>query len=173
MLTPRFNHPDQDLQRYDTAQVCPNGHVTNERVETMPQFNKAFCEKCGEKTLTTCPTCSASIRGDYLDSYGSRYTPPRHCNKCGHEFPWTERRIKAAIDLFVDEVGEGSEQGKEFEQSVRDLATDAPAAQVGANRIVRALKKLPAATASAIRDILVDIASETIKKTVFPGTPPS
>src|SRR5689334_20941252 len=119
---------------YDVAQVCPNGHVANDSVRNFPQANKAFCDKCGEKTMTDCPACQQAIRGSYWGSVGiNRYHPPAYCIHCGGPFPWTERKIQAAIELFADEVTPEEVAG--FEKDVRAVTQDTPAAQVASNRI--------------------------------------
>ena len=50
---------------YRVAQVCPNGHVATTAADQNPELREAFCSKCGEATILQCPSCSASIRGDY------------------------------------------------------------------------------------------------------------
>ena len=72
------------------------------------------------------------------------------------------------IDLFVDEIQEENER-EEFRMSIHEITTNSPQAQVVSNRVIRLLKKVGEGTASAIRDILVDVASEAAKKTLFPG----
>ncbi|WP_235210022.1 DUF2321 domain-containing protein [Sphingobium sp. Ant17] len=50
---------------YRVAQVCPNGHVATTAADQNPELREAFCSKCGEETIMQCPSCSASIRGDF------------------------------------------------------------------------------------------------------------
>lgn len=40
---------------YDAAQICMNGHVITRMFHDSPEFRQNFCDKCGEKTITTCP----------------------------------------------------------------------------------------------------------------------
>jgi hypothetical protein len=159
------------MGHYDVAQVCPNGHIANAATRQFPQFNKSFCERCGEKTLTQCPKCNSPIRGDYSEGLG-HYSLPFFCNACGAAFPWVELKTRAAIEMFIDETGATGEQAAEFERSVNDVAKNTPAAQLGASRIVRALKSISTGTASAIRSLVVEIASETAKKVILSGSPP-
>ena len=51
--------------RYDTAQICINGHIINSMSISKPEHNKKFCDKCGEPTITNCQNCNAPIRGYY------------------------------------------------------------------------------------------------------------
>ena len=86
---------------YDVAQVCLNGHEANASSTGLPEFNKAFCSKCGEKTIAACPGCTAPIRGYYWGSMSAGYTVPQHCHQCGTPYPWTARRKEAALELFL------------------------------------------------------------------------
>ena len=149
---------------HEVAQICPNGHIANSAMLLVPQHNKEYCEKCGEKTLAACPKCGGTIRG--AGGIG-RYDRPAHCRDCGAAYPWTERAMQAAIELFLDETGAQGEEAKAFEQSVHDVTRQTPAAQVASNRIVKALKKVGTATATSIREILVGVASEAAKKTLL------
>jgi hypothetical protein len=52
---------------------------------------------------------------------------------------------------------------------MQQVSKDTSQAQVASKRINRLLGKIGKETASAIRDILVDIASEAAKKMLMPG----
>jgi len=156
---------------YDIAQICPNGHVISTRINSSPQHRQAFCDQCGEATISACPNCKTSFRGYYhvpgaLGGYD--YERPGFCFLCGKAFPWTERQQQAAIDLFIDEV-QDAESRAVFRESIEQIAKDTPQAQVASNRIVKLLKKVPAATGSAIRDILINVAGEAAKTIIFPS----
>jgi len=82
---------------YDIQQVCLNGHQINSSYKRYPEYNKDYCDKCGEKTIYLCPNCNNPIRGyhsiDGVISFAG--TPiPKNCEKCGKPFPWTERKMK-------------------------------------------------------------------------------
>ncbi len=156
---------------YDTAQVCPNGHVANSMAATYPDSNQEFCEKCGEATITACPRCNSTIRGhNHVPGvFGlCEYHPPAYCHSCGKGFPWTERAMQAAIEMAVESGDLDATEQQQFSESVQEVARDTPKAQVAGSRIRRLLGKMGHATASAIRDILVDIASESVKKMIWP-----
>lgn len=159
---------------YDVAQICLNGHVVNDAVQHSSQFNKKFCDRCGEKTITQCPGCSHNIEGEYhvegVAVIGGGSSPaPAFCHNCGEAFPWTLAKQQAAIDLFREELMSQEEQ-EEFRNSVEQITRDSPQAQVASKRVRRLLGKVGKETASGIRDILVDIASETAKKLLFSGS---
>lgn len=157
---------------HDHAQICPNGHLATTEFLLRQEERKSFCDQCGERTLTTCPGCREHIRGRFQSSTPSStdstsYRIPAFCRHCGKAFPWTERKQAAAIELFGAEIQE-EEERKEFTESVEQIVKDTPQAQVASNRLVRLLKKVTVGTANTIRDILVDVASEAVKKTILP-----
>jgi len=154
---------------YDIAQICLNGHVITSRAGSHPDRQQRFCDKCGKPTLLTCPKCNTPIRGyDNTPTYGGgRYAAPSFCHNCGSPFLWTQRKQQAAIDLFND-AWEDEQDRKIFKESIKQITKDTPQAQVASKRLTRLLGKLGKGTASAIRDILVDLASEAVKKILVP-----
>ncbi len=154
---------------YDTAQICLNGHVITSMAGSRPERQQQFCDKCGEPTLLNCPKCNAPIHGAYhnQDSLHIDDNAPSFCHNCGSPFPWTLRKQQAAIDLFNDEW-EDEQDRKIFQESVEQITKDTAQAQVASKRLVRLLGKLGKGTASTIRDILVDVASESVKKILWP-----
>lgn len=156
---------------YDIAQVCMNGHVTNSSFITYPEDNRAHCPKCGEKTLNTCPQCNKSIRGAYhgdIPTLG-HYLPPSFCEHCGSPYPWTKQKIEAAIQMATEFGGLNGEESSKFAESVVAIVQDKPNTQLAATRVKAFLARAGKETASAIRDIMVDITSETAKKIIWPS----
>ncbi len=158
---------------YDTAQICLNGHLINERVNTFPPHNQEYCSLCGAKTITKCLHCQADIRGAYdvpgVAVFGLRIAVPRFCHACGHAYPWTEARLQAAEDL-ADELDKLNDEEKTYlKDSVNDIVRDTPQTPVAATRFKRLVAKAGSEAASMFRDLLVDIASETAKKIIWPG----
>jgi hypothetical protein len=82
---------------YNAQQVCLNGHQITASYHRYPEFRKNFCDKCGEKTIYSCPECNAEVKG-YYHIEGSisldREPVPEHCHECGTPYPWTERKRK-------------------------------------------------------------------------------
>jgi hypothetical protein len=78
------------MSEYDQAQICINGHLVNGRSNTCPTLNKDFCGRCGAKTVTACPACTAPIPGNLLSESGNvqELAPDEFCHKCGKSFPW-------------------------------------------------------------------------------------
>jgi hypothetical protein len=142
-------------------------------VDELPHYTADHCKTCGAETITKCPGCGAIIRG-YAHGGGVfvRYWPPAFCHSCGKPYPWTEARIRAAKDLA--QLLQGSPEDKALlEASIEDLVRDTPAAAVAAVRFKSMVSKAGKTVADAFRDILVDVLSESVKKTLWPDAPPS
>ncbi|QXG79671.1 DUF2321 domain-containing protein [Rhodospirillum rubrum] len=157
---------------YLTAQVCGNGHHTTSSVEHSPNLMANFCDKCGSETMTKCPSCSTKIRGKYyVDDFaiiGQNYTAPSFCHACGKAFPWTTTKIEAAKEM-VEEIDELSPDEREkLKGAIDDIVIEGARTELGANRFKKLLTKMGSASASAMRDIVVDVISETAKKIIFP-----
>lgn len=154
---------------YDVAQICLNGHVINKYAKTMPQFNKKFCDKCGAKTITACQKCNAQIFGKYevpevIDLTGARFPTPAYCPNCGTPYPWTEKGLEAARELTGELEGLTEGEKALLAKDLDDIIADTPRTPVAATRWKKALAKVGKETAHALREILIDIASETAKK---------
>lgn len=163
-------HDDDERSFRDSALVCQNGHVINSSASKYPEDNKRFCNKCGGQAVSQCPSCANPIEGS-LYTRGlpslSAFHPPRYCHNCGKPFPWTEARIRAAQELV--DLTEVSEADKEsLKASVPALASDTPQSTVAAAKWKRFLVGGGMQVADAGRSILVEIASESVKKILWP-----
>ncbi|KRB42058.1 DUF2321 domain-containing protein [Phenylobacterium sp. Root700] len=156
---------------YRVAQVCPNGHVATSSADQYRELREEFCSKCGEATTTACPGCNASIRGYYyvegVLSIGREYEPPAFCHACGKPFPWTERKVAAAVELV--EVGGdlSSEEVAQFRSDLNEMTKDSPKTQIASLRFKKVMAKVGGGVASGVRDIVIDVLSETAKKAIW------
>lgn len=87
------------MGKYDTQEVCLNGHQTTDSYYGSPEFRKKFCTTCGEKTIHTCPSCERDIKGrmryeNIIDLSGRATYVPDICDNCGADFPWRDKRKK-------------------------------------------------------------------------------
>lgn len=156
---------------YDVAQICLNGHVVNEYFREYPQHNQDFCDKCGEPTVSTCPSCKTDIRGYYhvpgVVGGGGMGSAPNFCHKCGKPYPLVDRKIQA-ISEMADELEELTEDEKDkLRNSLDDIVAETPRTEVASLRMKKILKKLGKESYESIKSILVDIASEAVKKSLF------
>lgn len=155
---------------YRVAQVCPNGHSPTSSADEYHELREAFCSKCGEATFTACPSCNVPVRGHYYVAgfLSTRpYEPPAYCHSCGKPFPWTERKVAAAVELV--EVGGdlSSEEVAQFRSDLTELTRDSPKTQVASLRFKKVMTKVGTGIASGVRDIVVDVLSETAKKAIW------
>lgn len=157
------------MANYDVAQICTNGHVANAYTKLMPDRGGAYCQTCGEKTITVCPKCRHEIQGPYQGAFvpDSDFEPPNFCRNCGKPYPWTERRLQAAKELIDQEQTLAPDEKIALEADINDITHDAPRTQAAAIRIKAFLAKVPGVVGSALRDIVVDVASETAKKIIL------
>ena len=154
---------------YDLGQICENGHVTNSCVRENPAHNQDHCDKCGSRTITTCPACETEIRGYYHlpNVVGFGYTAPAFCYKCGEPFPWTAAALRAAEDL-ADELDDLSADEKDsLKKALPDLVRETPRARVAETRFKKLMRKVSEEGVEGMRGILTDIVSETVRKTLF------
>lgn len=58
---------------------------------------------------------------------------------------------------------------KKLKESINEIVRDTPQTQIGASRFKNVIAKVGSTTGNAIRNILVDIVSETAKKIIWPN----
>ena len=102
-------YPAEERPWYDVAQVCLHGHLINDRTKTDPQNDATYCPTCGAASISQCPACNATIRGDihYPNAAGpSEYVRAAFCYNCGTAMPWTSDALEAARTLAseIDEL---------------------------------------------------------------------
>jgi len=157
---------------YKTAQICENGHVITASYSSS-NLGENYCHLCGAETIITCPSCNANIRGKYevegvLDFSTKKFPTPSFCHNCGARFPWTKSAIEVAKELLELESNLSPEELSYLNENMTSILVDTPKTKVVATKFKLALGKVGSTTASAIKDILVDIASEAAKKIIFP-----
>ncbi len=143
-----------------------NGHLITDSLHLTPEHGKKYCEKCGEATISTCLVCEAEIHGRYTMfsfSEGLGLRIPAYCHDCGNPYPWTVAKIKAAQELAEEIEGLSAGDRELFRKDIEDIAANNPRADVAATRMKRVLK----GAGDAVRNIVVDIGSETIKKVIL------
>lgn len=156
---------------YKTAQICLNGHIITRSFDS--SYSENFCSKCGANTITACPNCNSILRGKYivpgvLDLTTDKSPAPFYCYNCGKAYPWTERAIEAAELLILEDENLNDTEKQQFSESLPDLLTESPTPRtnIAIVRFKKFLGKTASYTAEGIRDIFVDVASETIKKSL-------
>lgn len=156
---------------YDTAQVCLNGHLANANYHLYPAHNQRHCKKCGEPTITRCEHCKADIRGSYevpgVFAIGEEAPLPNFCHECGNPYPWLARRLEAANEL-VEEFDQLDEiESKKLKGTLNDLVRETPKTELASTRFKKLMTKAGKGSLGAMKDILTDVLSETVKRSLF------
>ncbi len=155
---------------YDTAQICLNGHVINTMAASSPQSNQTHCIECGAQTITVCLECNKPIRGYYhipgvvgLFSYNI----PAYCYNCGQPYPWTLASLEAAQELADELELLSAEERQQLKNSFPDLMKDTPKTVLAEIRFKKLMKKAGSEAYNGMKSILIDVVSETVKKSIF------
>ena len=154
---------------YDVQQTCLNGHVITNYAsdEARTQF---ACDICGAKTITVCPDCKGPIRGGHKYSPVQPVGPDAYCLHCGKPFPWTRSRFDALREIAA-ECDELSVRDREqLSELLPDLIakTETPRTQLAIVQIKKLVTKGGKVFAAAVRKVVVDVGSESVKKILFP-----
>jgi hypothetical protein len=157
---------------YDTALICKNGHVITDLLKSNPENAVKFCKRCGAENVSACLICNEEIRGyrhmrGVVGFFG--YTRPSFCVHCGKPYPWTEAALKAAAELSEESDELSREEKDILITSIGTVVQDSPEAPVAAARFRKLMAKVGKGTVEGFRSILVDVISETVKKTMFPS----
>ncbi|KRL56636.1 DUF2321 domain-containing protein [Furfurilactobacillus rossiae] len=148
--------------------VCLNGHQIKDAME-LSDSESGFCNKCGQPLISSCPKCGHYIPGttDYEGVISFFQEPvPKYCSNCGAPYPWTESVLKSATELI--ELTDLSQQDKDsFSKTIPDLVTDTPKTKVAIAKFKIFSAKAGKTVASGLKDLLVDVASEAVKKAIW------
>lgn len=151
---------------YDTALICMNGHKINGKYHDLPQLNSNFCKKCGAKTINSCSYCRSEICGYYRGGpFAANYRVPAYCQNCGKPYPWTEEKLKALKET-IDQSEISDKEKEEFSKNLPDIISETPRTQTASLKIKNIGAKVGKEIWGVAREILIDIASETAKKSI-------
>lgn len=152
---------------YNEATICVNGHEINlYRANAQP-----YCEKCGAKTISFCKHCNQPIHGEYeckdFADLAVGYHKPYYCWNCGKPYPWTERIIENAIEILaLDETLSESDR-EMIKNAIPNLIVETPDTPISVAKYSKGLNNAADFVKSSLRQLLVDVVSETIKKSLF------
>jgi len=154
---------------YNNAQICLNGHVITTNT-SYSELTKKFCPSCGELTVKSCSNCSAPIKGEYelenVISF-SKYHAPSFCDNCGNAYPWTEAAQNAAYELIHFSDSLNLEEKEELNKTIAELMKDSPKSQLAQLRFKIYASKMGKELANGLKNVLIDIVSETAKKAIW------
>ncbi|ESU31844.1 hypothetical protein G3A_14315 [Bacillus sp. 17376] len=154
---------------YDIAQICLNGHITNDSVNRYPVDSKNYCDTCGSKTIKECQSCKVAIQGAMYSeySYEALENPPSYCIHCGDAFPWINLALEAAEELanIIDELGEHDK--KILTDSLAELVKDTPRREVAVIKVKSILKGLDSHFSDGFKNILYNVLSQPITEKIW------
>lgn len=152
---------------YDIAEICRRGHVITMYAATRPEKRAKYCDKCGASTLDKCENCETQIRGYFHRrnvSGGALTKPPRFCHECGTPYPWTAEGLVATKE-YVEELDDlPKSERRLLVQSLDDIVRDTPSSSLAVHRVKKAAAKLKKPTAEVFSKMIIEIATETVKK---------
>jgi hypothetical protein len=160
---------------HDISLICESGHVITSYLNRIPTLGKiSFCDVCGEPTIRNCTKCGALIRGAWrveqskeelsAHSLGD-YRPPNFCWQCGTAFPWISSAMQLAVEAVAADLTPA--EAEEFRENLEELLKQTPRAQSLTTRFKQLWSKLRAPAADSIKNIFVEVASETLKRVIL------
>ncbi|MDI3312551.1 MAG: DUF2321 domain-containing protein [Thermoanaerobacterium sp.] len=155
---------------YYIGQVCLNGHPITGNYDAYPEFRKNFCPDCGQPTITECPHCKSKIQGSYFSPgviSTKPFIPSAFCYNCGKAYPWTEEKLKAAKELIAEDESLSIQDKEILNQSLPDIISETPRTQLAAARFKKIASKALTITSEGLKQILIEIVSETTKKMLW------
>lgn len=166
--------------RYETAQICEDGHVITIHAKGEPATRRESCPKCGKPTFTACPSCGAFIPGcehDYytiktncdtdhvvslFDCCTKSYEVPKYCHGCGKPYPWLAGYIDE-FNLLLEDIDNISDEQKEIlKKSFPNLLSDNVHYASSALEFAPLLNKLHGVAGELLRDLLKKAAIDKV-----------
>ncbi|MFL0441339.1 DUF2321 domain-containing protein [Enterococcus pernyi] len=160
------------IEKQYFQKVCINGHQISilSTNNSDPQPDE-YCEKCGSKVITTCQTCKTPILGhESVDGvFGMFSIPvPNYCRHCSNPYPWTSLILESAIELLaLDENLPDSDKAL-IKAAIPDLLVDTPKTQLAEAKFKKGFSNASKLVKDSLYNLLVDVLSESVKKTIFP-----
>ncbi|MBC2368132.1 DUF2321 domain-containing protein [Listeria booriae] len=150
-------------------QVCLNGHQITDYSDT-PNNPETFCEKCGSEVITNCPHCETPIVGHYkvqgvIVLSRSKTSVPSYCTNCSEPFPWTEKILNSAVELVSLDENLDDETKQLIKHAIPDLLVDVPTTPIAVAKYKMGISKATTIVKDGLYNLLVDVMSETAKKT--------
>ncbi|PGW31809.1 DUF2321 domain-containing protein [Bacillus thuringiensis] len=151
--------------------ICLNGHQIS-FFHNLHNDKVKFCEKCGESTINTCQNCKFPIEGYFYPSgiitMGPETFPiPSYCKNCGYAYPWTESILTNAVELIALDDNLDSTTKEIIQNAIPDLLIDSPTTPIAVAKYKKYIENASSTVKNGMRSLLVDVLSETVKKSIF------
>lgn len=154
--------------------VCTNGHQISDRsTSNSDPHPEEYCEECGNKVITTCPSCKTPILGhktiDGVITVGFTTPVPKYCRYCSNPYPWTSLILESAVELLsLDENLPDSDKIL-IKTAIPDLLVDTPKTKLAEAKFKKGFSNASKLVKDSLYNLLVDVLSESVKKTIFPS----
>ncbi|WDA69233.1 DUF2321 domain-containing protein [Lactococcus lactis] len=153
--------------------ICLNGHQITTCFEMDDSSdNSEYCQECGKKVISACPNCSKPILGAYISDFILDFdfscAIPKYCRYCSNPYPWTELVINTTKEILSLEDGINESDKTLINDSIPDLLVDTPKTNLAIVKFKKGFASTSAIVKESLRELLVDIISETAKKAIFP-----
>lgn len=168
-----------NVVEYWNARICLNGHI----VDYGGHNTEPFCGKCGAEIISECQRCLAPIRGStkqismyvgdevyYNDARSTDMLYPNYCVYCGNPYPWTSRIIESAVEALSFDKSIKEETKEIIRNAIPHLIVDTPDTPLEAAKFRSSFDKFNKLVKSTLYQLLVDVLSDSIRKTIFPDT---
>lgn len=151
--------------------ICENGH----QISFWHKLNSPdteHCEKCGESTIDTCPSCKFPIHG-YMYPSGvitagpKTFPKPYYCKKCGKPYPWTELVINNAVELISLDETLPTDHKSIIKSALPDLLVETPTTPVAVAKYKKYISTAQDFIKDGMKNLMVDVVSETVKKSIW------
>lgn len=159
-----------DQSKYDQAEICVNGHVTNHSVRSHSIHSMKFCDKCGAKTIRICPACSYPLRGRLYVSgvFGfDEFRAPSYCHECGNKMPWAESGLNAARRVLIELDMLEETEVDEIVGRLELLLSDGPRSVEAANRLRNTIGRLGTTGSAMLKEVAVSLITETSRRLIW------
>lgn len=157
---------------YWNGKICEFGHI----VDYGASNDSPYCIKCGSSVVSECSNCSSLIRGafklygfyDAEDPLLENMEYPNYCYGCGKPFPWTENILNNAVEILALDITVDSLTKDIIRNAIPNLLVYTPTSPLAAAKYNMNINKFSQPIKDAMRQLLVDVVSDTLKKSIFP-----
>lgn len=147
--------------------VCLKGHQQRDYAKLDELLeDQGFCTICGSKIITKCPECDQHFLGFNNLTKGYVEPIPQYCSKCGAPLPWTLETLKTFDELLDLEDKLSIKEKDKIKGYLPDLINETPSTETKASIVKVYLSNASKTVGALIYNFLVDVVSETAKKTL-------
>lgn len=98
---------------------------------------------------------------------GFKYYKPYYCWNCGKPYPWTEKILENAIEILSLDETIGETERELIKNAIPNLIVETPDTPVAVAKYKKGISQAAEFVKTSMRQLLIDVVSETIKKTLF------